>query len=88
MERAIVSKESTKTYFFQVEIAQEEDGRWSAWVESLPGCATWGYTKQEALRNIRDAVEAYIRDMQKAGEDIPADAPTRVVDAPVVAVTV
>jgi len=56
-------KESTKTYFFRVEVAQEDDGRWSAWVETLPGCATRGYTKDEALRNIRDAVEAYIRDM-------------------------
>jgi predicted RNase H-like HicB family nuclease len=38
-----------KTYIFHIEIEQEEDGRWSAEVPSLPGCATWGYTNEEAL---------------------------------------
>lgn len=79
---------ATKTYFFRAAIAQEDDGRWSAWIDALPGCATWGYTKEEALRNLRDAVEAYIQDMQKAGEDIPTEAPTPVVHEPVVAITV
>ncbi len=35
-----------KTYIFRIDIEQEqeEDSRWSAWIEALPGCATWGYT--------------------------------------------
>ena len=77
-----------KSYVFRVELVEEEDGRWSAGVPALPGCATWGYTKEEALRNIRDAVEAYIRDMQNTGEEIPTDPTTQVVDEPVVAITV
>jgi predicted RNase H-like HicB family nuclease len=56
-----------KSYIFRVELVEEDDGRWSAGVSALPGCATWGHTREEALRNIRDAVEAYVRDMQKAG---------------------
>ena len=48
------------TYVFQVEINQEEDGRWSAVVPALKGCATWAYSKNEALRSIREATEAYI----------------------------
>lgn len=76
-----------KTYVFHADLVQEEDGRWSAWVEALPGCATWGFSKEEALRNIRDAVEAYIRDMQEAGEEMPHDAATHELDEPVVAVT-
>lgn len=80
---------TVKSYVFHVELVKEEDGRWSAGVPALPGCATWGYTKEEALRNIRDAVEAYIRDMQKAGEDIPEDPTTQVIHEPVVvAITV
>jgi predicted RNase H-like HicB family nuclease len=75
------------SYVFRVELVEEEDGRWSAGVSVLPGCATWGSTKAEALRNLRDAVEAYIRDMQKAGEDIPTEATTQVIHEPVVAVT-
>jgi predicted RNase H-like HicB family nuclease len=75
------------TYIFRVELIQEEDGRWSAGVPALPGCATWGYTKEEALQNIKDGAEAYIRAMQKAGEEIPKDATTEVINEPVVAVT-
>jgi predicted RNase H-like HicB family nuclease len=88
MKRATLATESIKTYLFQVEVVHEDDGRWSAGVPALPGCATWGDTREEALRNLRDAVEAYLRDMQKAGEDIPQDATVQVVNQPVVAVTV
>lgn len=77
-----------KSYLFRVELVKEEDGRWSAGVPVLPGCATWGYTKEEALRNIHDAVEAYIRVMCKAGEEVPQDSTTQVIDEPVVAVSV
>jgi antitoxin HicB len=77
-----------KSYVFRVELAEEDDGRWSAGVPALPGCATWGDTQEEALRNIHDAVEAYMRDMQKASQEIARDAATQVIEEPVVAVTV
>jgi predicted RNase H-like HicB family nuclease len=77
-----------KSYVFRVELVEEDDGRWSAGVAALPGCATWGYTREEALHNIYDAVEAYIRDLQNAGEDIPQNAAIQVLEEPVVAVTV
>jgi antitoxin HicB len=77
-----------KSYVFRVELVGEDDGRWSAGVPVLPGCATWGSTREEALHNIHDALEAYIRDMQKAGEEIPIDAATQIIDEPVVAVTI
>ena len=38
-----------KTYIFEVELEQGEDNRWSAVIPALPGCASWGYTKEEAL---------------------------------------
>ena len=67
---------------------REEDGRWSAGVPSLPGCVTWDFSKDEALRNLRDAVEAYVRDVQNAGGEIPKEASAEVRDEPLVAVTV
>jgi antitoxin HicB len=78
----------TKSYVFLAELLQEEDGRWSAGVPSLPGCATWGSSKEEALRNLRDAVAAYVRDVQNAGGEIPKEASAEVRDEPLVAVTV
>lgn len=60
-----------KTYIFPVEVERDEDGRWAASCPSLPGCATWGTTEENALRNIREAVEAYVEDMVEAGEAVP-----------------
>jgi predicted RNase H-like HicB family nuclease len=76
-----------KTYIFRIELEEEEDGRWSAGIPALPGCASWGDTRDEALRNLRDAAEAYVRDMEKAGEEVPQEATMEVIREPVVAVT-
>ena len=75
-----------KSYVFRVEMEEEEDGRWSAWIEALPGCAAWGYSKQEALQALKDAAEAYLEDMLEAGEELPKDG-VNVGEAPVVTVT-
>ena len=75
-----------KTYIFQVELAQEEDGRWSTWIEALPGCTAWGYTREKALAAIKDAAEAYVEDMIEAGEELPKEG-VNVVEAPVVTIT-
>jgi predicted RNase H-like HicB family nuclease len=52
----------------------------------LPGCAAWGYTKEEALQAIQDAAEAYIEDMIEAGETLPSQGVV-IAEAPVVTVT-
>ena len=83
----IVGK-NMRTYVFRVELTKEDDGRWSARAPALLGCATCGESQEEALQNIRDAVELYISDMQKTGEDIPKDATLGVINEPAVAVTV
>jgi len=75
-----------KSYVFQVELAHEDDGRWSTWIDVLPGCAAWGYTKEEALQAIQDAAEAYIEDMIETGETLPSQGVV-IVEAPVVTVT-
>jgi predicted RNase H-like HicB family nuclease len=75
------------TYIFSTALQQEDDGRWSAWIEALPGCAAWGQTKEEALTALRDAAEAYLADMREAGDELPSEG-VQVLDEPVVAVTV
>lgn len=78
-----------KTYLFQVELQQEEDGRWSVWIPALAGLASWGHTKAEALRNIQDAAEAYVEDMVEAGDTIPlAAGKIELIERPAVAVTI
>jgi predicted RNase H-like HicB family nuclease len=77
---------AVKSYIFQVELVEEDDGRWSAVIPALAGCAAWGYTKEEALQAIQDATEAYVEDMIEAGEELPTEH-VITVDAPVVTVT-
>ena len=45
---------------FKVVIEQGEDGYYVVTVLSLPGCITQGKTKEEALKNIKEAIELYL----------------------------
>jgi predicted RNase H-like HicB family nuclease len=55
---------------YKAQLEQDEDGRWSAWIDKLPGCAVWGYTQDEALSALQNAAEVYIEDMVEGG-DLP-----------------
>ena len=49
----------------------EEDAGFIAAVPDLPGCSTWGATQVEAVREVEDAVAAWIEAMTAAGNPIP-----------------
>ncbi|MDI1242658.1 MAG: type II toxin-antitoxin system HicB family antitoxin [bacterium] len=38
----------------------ETSGDWAAWCPELPGCASAGITQEDALENIREAIEIYL----------------------------
>jgi predicted RNase H-like HicB family nuclease len=38
---------------------------------TLPGCGSDGETRDEALTNVREAIELWIEDAQARGEAIP-----------------
>ncbi len=48
-----------------------EDGYIIAECPSLPGCITEGDTEQEALANIREAIELWIEEAEQHGDPIP-----------------
>ena len=75
------------SYAFEARLQQEEDGRWSSWIDVLPGCAAWGYSREEALTALEDAAQVYIEDMLEAGEGLPRKE-VEVAEAPVVTVTI
>lgn len=45
---------------YDVVIEQDETGAFIADVPILPGCHSWGKTKEEALANVREAIELYL----------------------------
>ncbi len=51
----------------------EESGEWAVWCPELPGCASAGDTEEEAIANIREAIELYLE------PDVLSIAPTAVV---------
>jgi predicted RNase H-like HicB family nuclease len=61
---------------FNIRLIPEEDGRWTAEVPALPGCVTWGNTKDEALERIREAIELYLEVVSEEGKPIPVDRST------------
>jgi antitoxin HicB len=57
---------------FRVVIEQDEDGKFIASCPSLPGCISDGDTREEAQRNIADAMAGYLESLKKHGDPIPA----------------
>ena len=57
----------------QVIIEAEEEGGYHVYCPSLPGCHSQGETIDEALANIREAIDLYIEDMVENGEDVLED---------------
>jgi len=55
-------------------LQREDDGGFVASVPVLPGCVSQGDTREEALRNIREAAELYIEDCIAAGDPVPDEA--------------
>lgn len=56
---------------FRVIIEQDEDGAFVVEVPSLPGCVTQGETRDEAIRNAREAIEVYLESLRERNEPIP-----------------
>ncbi|MBE2228544.1 MAG: type II toxin-antitoxin system HicB family antitoxin [Ignavibacteria bacterium] len=56
---------------YRITIEQDEDGVFVADVPSLPGCISQGKTRDEAIVNIREAIEVYLESLKKRNEPVP-----------------
>ena len=68
---------------YKVVLQREPDGGYVASVPALPGCVSQGDTREEALGNIREAVEAYLEDCRESGEAAPDGSGIEVVEVEV-----
>ena len=57
----------------QVLLYPGDDGYWVAECPSLPGCISQGRTKEEAVINIREAIQAYIAALTEDGLPVPEE---------------
>lgn len=58
---------------YTVVLEREADGGFVASVPVLPGCVSQGDSREEALRNISEAMELYIEDCRLAGDPVPEE---------------
>lgn len=47
---------------YDVVFEKETDGGYSVWVPDLPGCASQGDNLEEAINNIKEAIQLYLED--------------------------
>ena len=57
----------------QIILFRGEDGFWVAECPSLPGCISQGKTREEAIKNIREAIQGYIAALEEDGLEIPEE---------------
>lgn len=59
-------------YRYRIEILySEEDEGFIAVAPELPGCSAFGETEEEALREVKAAMELWLETAKKEGRDIP-----------------
>ncbi len=63
----------TMTIRFTVIVEKDEDGMYVAKVPDLPGCTTEGKTKKELMKNVKEAIQAYLESLKKHGDPIPVE---------------
>ena len=70
----------------RVVLTPQDDGGYLVEVPSLPGCATYGKSVEDALQNAKEAILSYIGSLEMDGERIPDDSsrPVESVVAPAV----
>jgi len=53
---------------YKVNLEKTEEG-YAVWVPGLPGCWSQGKSEEEAVENIKDAIEAYLEVVDRLSAD-------------------
>jgi predicted RNase H-like HicB family nuclease len=49
---------------FKVVLEESDEGGYTVYVPSLPGCISEGRTKEDALKNIQEAIQLYLEPVE------------------------
>ncbi len=64
---------------YTVVLEPQEEGGYTVTVPALPGCISEGDTADEALSNIKEAIELFLEVLKEDGKPIPVDVAREVV---------
>jgi predicted RNase H-like HicB family nuclease len=56
---------------FAITLETDDDGFVAVSCPALPGCHSQGKSKDEAIANIKEAIEGFVINMRNHGEPIP-----------------
>ena len=65
-----MTEDAARAYTFRGIVREQDDGRWSAWLDSIPACSTWGHTREEALAALHEAAELLVEHLIARGDEI------------------
>lgn len=65
---------------YRVCIEQDEDGIFIGTCPALPGCVSEGSTRAEATANVKEAMEGYLRSLNRHNEPVPPGIAQEIVD--------
>jgi predicted RNase H-like HicB family nuclease len=49
---------------FKIVLEESDEGGYTVYAPSLPGCISEGETKEDALKNIQEAIELYLEPVE------------------------
>lgn len=58
---------------YRVLLNKEPEGGYTAQVPMLPGCITYGENLDEAIVNVKEAIEVYIESLHAHNEPVPTE---------------
>ena len=51
---------------FKIVLEESDEGGYTVYAPSLPGCISEGETKEESLKNVQEAIELYLEPVEGA----------------------
>ena len=61
---------------YKLLLHKEPEGLYTVTVPALPGCVTYGENVDHAIEMAKEAIEIYITELKKTGQEIPDDSET------------
>lgn len=60
---------------YQIVLTKERE-KWTAEVPALPGCVTWGSSREQVLSMAEEAIEGWLASRGALGKAVPRERPT------------